>query len=1057
VNTRVAYWSKTGQPIWGPTQFSTFFSIPANSFVFDPHALYDPTAGRFYMVALESDNVNQQSFLHIAVSKSSNPASGTAADWYFYQIENTRTVNGTAFWGDYPGFGFDGQAVYVTVNMYDFSGFLTGDAQITVLDKSALLSGGTNYLFIYPPGGQAGAFTLQPCTVIGASDPGNVAYFGETFPNRDNTSVRVWALTDPLGAGTLKSALVTIPDNGGTPPFSGAPQPGTSLTVDTLDGRTQGNAFWNSRAIWFCHTAAGHSGRSSVYYYKVDVSSFPASQPTLAQSGSVDGGPGIWTYQPSIGGNSFGDVCMVYTESAASTTYPTIMYTVQLMSEAAFEPSGVLKVSPTFSNSDRWGDFGSVSADPVDQTFWVTHEWARSAALHDWSTWWGNLLPWQAPAITAGPTPTNLTVLAGLPAGFSVTTLGTPPFQYQWRFNGVSISGATDSAFSIAAAQVTDAGTYSVTVTNRGGSVTSSAAILTVIPTVPLPFALNNSNLLWSSDITSPWYGQTNVSHDGVASAKSYFIQDNQQTVLNTTTNGPGKLTFWWKVSSQTNADILSFVASGGGLVDSRQISGEVDWNQQTIFLPSGSQTFQWTYTKDAAKSAGSDAGWVDQVGYVPGVTLPFIISQPLGKSSFAGSPVTFTVAANGTPALSYQWRLNGKDIPGATSTSFAIANPTVLDSGLYSVRVTNSFGGINSANASLAIVPLVVRGDNAFGQVNVSLNTATAVGIAAGAWHSLILLSDGSILANGEDYDGQCEVPGGLKNVMTVAAGGYHSLALKFDGTITGWGANYNGEAAPPAGLSNVIAIAAGTWHSLALRADGTVVAWGDNSLGQCSVPSGLVNVTAIAAGGSHSLALRADGVVVAWGENTDAEGNFIGQSTVPFGLANVVAIGAGDYHSLAVKADGSIVTWGDDSQGQLDVPPGLSHAVAVAGGSGHTLALKADGTVAAWGNDWNGQIDLPASLSNVVAIAAGNAHTLLLEGNNLALPQLLRPAHLGNQFRIVLQTFAGKTYALEYKTSLSDSTWSPATTIRGNGAMQFLLDPNAAGPRRFYRIREY
>jgi len=659
------------------------------------------------------------------------------------------------------------------------------------------------------------------------------------------------------------------------------------------------------------------------------------------------------------------------------------------------------------------------------------------------------------PTIVAQPA--DQTAFEGDAASFTVTAAGIPPLSFQWQFNGVPLTGATAATLLLPNVTPSQAGAYSVTVNGPLGSTLSSSATLTVLPTVPLPIALNATNLPWITDGDVNWHGLTNISHDGIAAGQSGHISDGQASRLTTTTNGPGKLTFWWKVSSQTNADILSFVASGIGQSTTLQISGEVDWNQQTIFLPPGPQTFQWTYTKDATKSAGSDAGWVDQVGLVPGFTLPFIISQPLGKSSFAGSPVTFTVAANGTPALSYQWRLNGTDIPGATSTSFAIANPTVLDSGLYSVRVTNSFGGINSANASLAIVPLVVRGDNAFGQVNVSLNTATAVGIAAGAWHSLILLSDGSVLANGEDYDGQCDVPGGLTGVMTVAAGGYHSLALKFDGTVAGWGANYNGEAAPPAGLSNVIAIAAGTWHSLALRADGTVTAWGDNSLDQCSVPSGLANVTAIAAGGSHSLALRADGTVVAWGENTDANGNFIGQSMVPYGLANVAAIGAGDYHSLAVKADGSIVTWGDDSQGQLDAPLGLSHTVGIVGGSGHTVALRSDSTVAAWGIDWNGQIDLPAGLSNIVAIAAGNAHTLLLEGNSLALPQLMRPTHLGNQFRIAVQTFAGKTYALEYKTSLTDAVWTPAASIHGNGAMQFLLDPNATGPRRFYRVREY
>ena len=176
-----------------------------------------------------------------------------------------------------------------------------------------------------------------------------------------------------------------------------------------------------------------------------------------------------------------------------------------------------------------------------------------------------------------------------------------------------------------------------------------------------------------------------------------------------------------------------------------------------------------------------------------------------------------------------------------------------------------------------------------------------------------------------------------------------------------------------------------------------------------------------------------------------------------VPFGLAHVVAIGAGDYHSLAVKSDGSIIAWGDDSQGQLDPPAGLGRVVALAGGSGHTIALLADTTAAAWGNDWNGQIDLPVGISNVVAIAAGNSHTLLLEGNSLAQPQLSQPTHSGSRFQVVLQTFWGKTYVLEYKDDLSNAAWTPAATILGNGNLQFLTDPTASGPKRFYRVRQY
>lgn len=701
--------------------------------------------------------------------------------------------------------------------------------------------------------------------------------------------------------------------------------------------------------------------------------------------------------------------------------------------------SGFVTIAVTAANinSDGVPNNGS----PLDQDFALV---AYNATL--------------PPPTVSGVVPASLTLINGQPATFTLNVTGIAPFSYQWRKNGANIAGATLSSYSIAAVTTNDAGAYSAVVTNSYGSALSPVAALTVIQTLPLPFALDNSNLTWTTDIsTTPWFGQAAVSHDGIASARSYFIGNNQRSTLTTTVTGPGTLSFWWKVSSQANGDTFTFSDVAPGVNNAVTISGEVDWNLQQVYLPAGLQTLQWVYAKNGSGTAGSDTAWLDQVSFVAGPTAPFITRQPTGNSIIAGGPITFSVVADGTPVLTYQWQLNGVNIPGATSSSLSIPNAGVLDSGTYTVLISNAYGSLLSSGAYLGIVPLVGRGDNSLGQLNVSLVATNAVAIAAGSWHSLLLRGDSSILAWGENYDGQCNVPNTLVNPLVLAGGGYHSLALQANGTVVGWGANYDGQATPPAGLTNVIAIAAGTWHSLALRSDGTVVGWGDNSLGQAIPPAGLANVIAIAAGGSHSLALRSDGTVVAWGENTDANGNFVGQSIVPAGLAKVVAIGAGEYHSLAVKADGTLVAWGDNSQGQCQPPQPLTNAIAAAGGSGHTVVLKADSTILCWGNDWNGQCDFPAGTSNVVAIAAGSAHTLLLEGNRFGLPHLLRPTRSGNQFSVLVQTQVGSNYALEYSTSLNPSNWISLTTLKGDGALHYLLDTTATGPQRFYRVRQF
>lgn len=89
-----------------------------------------------------------------------------------------------------------------------------------------------------------------------------------------------------------------------------------------------------------------------------------------------------------------------------------------------------------------------------------------------------------APTISAQPA--NAAVLVGQTATFSVTAAGTPPLAYQWARNGNAISGATAASYTTPVLALTDNGaSFSVTVSNGAGSVTSSAATLTV--TAPPP------------------------------------------------------------------------------------------------------------------------------------------------------------------------------------------------------------------------------------------------------------------------------------------------------------------------------------------------------------------------------------------------------------------------------------------------------------------------------------------------------------------------------------------------------------------------------------------
>ncbi len=87
-------------------------------------------------------------------------------------------------------------------------------------------------------------------------------------------------------------------------------------------------------------------------------------------------------------------------------------------------------------------------------------------------------VPAVAPAISGQPQ--NLTVTQGTSATFNVSAGGNPSPNYQWRFNGANITGATASNYLRTNAQATNAGSYSVVISNSVGSVTSANAILTV-------------------------------------------------------------------------------------------------------------------------------------------------------------------------------------------------------------------------------------------------------------------------------------------------------------------------------------------------------------------------------------------------------------------------------------------------------------------------------------------------------------------------------------------------------------------------------------------------
>ena len=398
----------------------------------------------------------------------------------------------------------------------------------------------------------------------------------------------------------------------------------------------------------------------------------------------------------------------------------------------------------------------------------------------------------------------------------------------------------------------------------------------------------------------------------------------------------------------------------------------------------------------------------------------PTLVRQVQSPPSAPGQQPTFTVTAQGSQPLTYQWQRDGVDVPGANSPSYTPAAGSASDAdSRWKVVVGNAAGKVTSDDFTLSasgggpvVLGMLQVGVAAPGQTVVIsvtlageppfayqwLRNGQAIAGAAGMGDSPLLQLTTPVLTatdNGVRYSvvvasaaGSMRSPDAViyvSDVNRVAAGGAHSLALSAQGdTVWAWGDNGHGQlglgstASSPApavvgGLSGVKAIAAGADHSLALKLDGTVWAWGRNAAGALGdgtqtdrlAPQhvgGLDNVVAVAAADGRSFALRADGTLWGWGENTTG------------------ALGIGTQnHALVPTRVGANVA-------------GFSRIVQVAAGARHTLALSANGQVFAIGEVAvplaNGSTVLPSptrveGLSSIAGIAAGDGFSVALDIN--------------------------------------------------------------------------
>jgi uncharacterized delta-60 repeat protein len=318
--------------------------------------------------------------------------------------------------------------------------------------------------------------------------------------------------------------------------------------------------------------------------------------------------------------------------------------------------------------------------------------------------------------------------------------------------------------------------------------------------------------------------------------------------------------------------------------------------------------------------------------------------SGQLGNGTTTDSPVPVAVTLTGP--------LAGKTIvalaAGQAHTLALCSDGTVVAWG------ANTSGQLGNNSTTTSAVPVLVPATGA-------LAGKTVTSVAAGDLHSVALCSDGTVVTWGANTSGQLGnnstttslVPVAVtltgKTALGIAAGAAHTLAACSDGTVAAWGRNHAGQLGDATTTDRltpvfvntagalagkfVVVLATGAAHTVAICADDTLVAWGDNSSGQL---------------GDGTRTPRTAPVLV----------NRAG----PIGMFPVIALAAGAQHSVALTADSQLSAWGENSSGQLGtgdtanrltptpvalgvLAPGSQFSRLVAGASAHrTLALAAE-----------------------------------------------------------------------------------------------------------------
>jgi hypothetical protein len=340
--------------------------------------------------------------------------------------------------------------------------------------------------------------------------------------------------------------------------------------------------------------------------------------------------------------------------------------------------------------------------------------------------------------------PQNQTIILSNNVSFNVSASGSPPLFYRWRFNGNDLPGATNQNLSLTNVLASQSGDYSVVVMNTAGSVVSSNATLTVLVPVQItnqPPAIANVvaggtlnlsvGVLGSGPLSYQWFFQGNpiANATNASLALPNFQSSNSGSYRVSVSNS-----FSGAISTSAEVAVLEppiftqqplsqTVFAGSSVTFTAAVSGSfplggrwlkslgvvsnfsgLNTNVMIFRLSSVKITDAGLYrvvVTNAALPSGTNSVQATLTVLAP----PAFSVQPSARTINLGSSTTFTVIANGTAPLYFQWQLNGGNVANATNASYAITNAQPSQEGFYSVTVTNSLGMTNSQPVLLTVL----------------------------------------------------------------------------------------------------------------------------------------------------------------------------------------------------------------------------------------------------------------------------------------------------------------------------------------------------------------